>query len=80
MNISINATSYAVYNELLARLNEGGVYSQGYAEDICLLAVGKFPKTVSELIHWTLNTVDVWCDEFSLSVKLDKSGLVAFTS
>ena len=33
-----------VVNELLARLNGGGVYSQGYADDICLLAVGKIPK------------------------------------
>ena len=32
-----------IVNELLARLNEGGVYTQGYADDICLLAVGKFP-------------------------------------
>jgi len=35
-----------VVNELLARLNERGVYSQGYVDDICLLEVGKFPNTV----------------------------------
>jgi hypothetical protein len=35
-----------VVNNLLARLNEGGVYSQGYADDIWLLAGGKFPNTV----------------------------------
>jgi len=29
-----------VVNDLLARLNEEGVYAQGYADDICLLAVG----------------------------------------
>jgi len=40
-----------VVNELLARLSEGGVYTQGYADDICLLAVGKFPSTVSGLIQ-----------------------------
>jgi len=34
-----------VVDGLLARLNEGGVYAQGYADDICLLAVGKFPNT-----------------------------------
>ena len=33
-----------VVNDLLARLNEGGVYSQGYADDIWLLAGGKIPK------------------------------------
>ena len=67
-----------VVNELLARLNEGGVYSQGYADDICLLAVGKFSKTVSGLIQWALNIMEVWCGELCLSVNPDKTGLVAF--
>jgi len=60
-----------VVNELLTRLNEGGVYSQGYADDICLLVVGKFPNTVSGLIKWALYTIKVWCDELSLSVNPD---------
>jgi len=70
---------YLVVNELLARLNEGGVYTQGYADDICLLAVWKFPNTVSGLIQWALNIVEVWCGKLSLSVNPDKFGLVAFT-
>jgi len=45
----------------------------------CLLAVGKFPNTVSGLIHWALYTIEVWCYELSLSVNPDKTGLVAFT-
>ena len=36
-----------VVDDLIARLKEGGVYTQGYADDICLLAVRKFPNTVS---------------------------------
>jgi len=36
-----------VVDEQIVRLNEGSVYAQGYADDICLLAVGKFPNTVS---------------------------------
>ena len=67
-----------VVNELLARLNEGGVYSQGYADDICLLVVWKFPNTVSGLIQWALNIVELWCSELGLSVNPDKIGLVAF--
>ena len=39
-----------VFNELSARLNEGGAYSQGHADDIGLLAMGKFPNMVSGLI------------------------------
>jgi len=47
--------------ELLARFTEGSVYAQGYVDDICLLAVGKFPKAVSGLIQWVLHTVELWC-------------------
>jgi hypothetical protein len=54
------------------------VYTQRYADDICLLAVGKFPNTVSGLVHWSLHVVEAWCDELGLSVNPDKTGLVAF--
>jgi len=68
-----------VVDEQLVRLNEGSVYAQGYADGICLLAVGKFPKTVSRLIQWALHTFELWCAGLSLSVNPDKTGLVAFT-
>jgi len=68
-----------VVDELLVRLNEGNMYAQGYADDICLLVVGKFPDTVSGLIQWALHTVEVWCSWLGLSVNPDKIGLVAFT-
>ena len=57
----------------------GGVYAQGYADDICLLGVGKFPNTVSGLIQWGLGTAEAWCSEHGLSVNPDKTGLVVFT-
>jgi hypothetical protein len=63
--------------DLLARLS-GGVYAQGYADDICLLAVGKFPNTVSGLIQMALGTAEKWCSEVGLSVNPDETGLVAF--
>jgi hypothetical protein len=37
-------------DDLLARLIGSVVFIQGYADDICLLAVGKFPNTVSGLM------------------------------
>jgi hypothetical protein len=37
--------------DLMARLNIGCVNTQGYADDICLLAGGKFPNTVSGLMQ-----------------------------
>ena len=55
------------------------MYTHGYADDICLLAVGKFPNTVWGLIQWALHTVEMWCDEVGLSVNPDKTWLVVFT-
>jgi hypothetical protein len=57
-----------VVDDLIARLNTGRVYCQGYADDICLLAGGKFPNTVSELMQGAIHTVGKWCDEVGLSV------------
>jgi hypothetical protein len=57
----------------------GGIYAQRYADDICLLAVGKFPDTVSGLVQWALLSVEGWCDEHGLTVNPGKTGLVAFT-
>jgi hypothetical protein len=44
-----------------------------------LLAVGKFPNTVSGLMQWALSTTEIWCSKVGLSVNPDKTGLVAFT-
>jgi len=68
-----------VVDDLLARLSGSGVFIQGCADCICLLAVGKFPNTVSGLVQWALTTVEIWCNEVGLSVNPDKTGLVAFT-
>jgi len=68
-----------VVDELLTRLNGGGIYTQGYTDDICLLAVGKFPNAVSGLIQWALYTVEMWSDKLGLLVNPNKTGLVAFT-
>jgi hypothetical protein len=40
---------FLVVDDLLARLSGSGIFIQGYTDDICLLAVGKFPNTVSGL-------------------------------
>jgi hypothetical protein len=68
-----------VVDELLTKLNEGGIYAQGYADDIYLLAVGKFLNTVSGLMQCALHFVEGWCNEHGLSVNPDKTGLVTFT-
>jgi hypothetical protein len=59
--------------ELITGLNGGGIYVQGYADDICLVPVGKFPNTVSGLMQWALHSVEAWCDGYGLSVNPDKT-------
>jgi hypothetical protein len=39
-----------VVNDLIARLNGGGIYNQGYVNDISFLLAGKFPNMVSGFI------------------------------
>ena len=68
-----------VVDDLIARLSMGGVYYQGYTDNICLLAMGKFPNTVSELMQGALQTVEEWCSRVGLSVNPDKTKLVVFT-
>jgi hypothetical protein len=50
-----------VVDDLMSRFSMDGEYCQGYADDICLLAVGKFPNTVSELMQGALHTVEKRC-------------------
>jgi hypothetical protein len=40
-----------VVNNLITRLSGSGVYIHGYADDKCLLTVGKLPNTVSGLMQ-----------------------------
>jgi len=68
-----------VIDDLLARFSEVGVFVQGYTDDICLLAVGKFPNTVSGLMQWALSTAGIWRNEVGQSVNTDESGLVSYT-
>ena len=68
-----------VVDDLLVRLSGGGVFIQGYAYDVCLLAVGKFPNKVSGLMLLALSTLEICCNEVGLSVNPDKTRLVAFT-
>jgi len=67
---------YLAVDDLIARRNVGGVYTQGYMDGISLLVVRKFPNTVAGLIQWALHIAETWYDEVGLSVNLDKTGFV----
>jgi hypothetical protein len=68
-----------VVDDLITRLNGGGIHTQGCTGDICLLTVEKFPNTVLGIIQWALYPVEAWCDEGGLSVNPDKTGTVVLT-
>jgi hypothetical protein len=68
-----------VVDDLITRLNGGGIHTQGYTSDICLLTVEKFPNTIFGIIQWALYTVEAWCDEVGLSVNPDKAETVLLT-
>jgi hypothetical protein len=65
-------------DDLTTRLGGSGIYILKGKQMTCLLAVGKFANTVSELMQWAFLTVETWCNEVGLSVNSDKTEPVAF--
>lgn len=63
-------------DDQIERLNRDGVNTQCYADDIWLLAVGKFPNTVSGLMQWACHTVETGCSEVGLSANPDKTEFI----
>jgi hypothetical protein len=65
-------------DELLVWLSKGGLYMQGYSNDLVLIS-GKFPSTVSVLMQMFLSIVQRWFRAKELSViPGDKMELVLF--
>lgn len=67
-----------VMDSLLVRLNDSGLYSLGYADDLLILLVGKFESSLCELMNTALAIVAEWCRESELSVNAEKTVLVMF--
>jgi ribonuclease HI len=69
-----------VIDDLLVELNgSGGIYAQGYADDIFILVKGKFPCTVLEVFQRSLNIVQNFCNNVGLSVNPAKTTVIPFT-
>ncbi|KAK9754559.1 Reverse transcriptase (RNA-dependent DNA polymerase) [Popillia japonica] len=69
-----------VVDDLIRSLNDKGIWTQGYADDIVIVANGKFPGVVAGLMRNALRTVEEWCLVQGLSVNPLKTKLVAFTN
>jgi hypothetical protein len=65
-----------VVDDFLCKRNESGYYTVGYADDIAILIIGKFPQTVSEILQTALRTVQQWCERTKLSINPDKMYIV----
>lgn len=68
-----------VADELTTGLNENGCYMLGYADDIAILASGRFAYTVSQLLQEALGMAQQWCERTQLSINPRKMVTVPVT-
>jgi len=67
-------------DELLDRLTRRGILCQGYADDIVIIARGKYEETLCDIIQLGLNMTSGWCKEVGLSLNPSKTVIVPFTN
>jgi len=67
-------------DELLDRLTRRGILCQGYADDIGIIARGKYEETLCDIIQLGLNMTSEWCKEVGLSLNPRKTVIVPFTN
>jgi Reverse transcriptase (RNA-dependent DNA polymerase) len=69
-----------VIDSLLRRLEEQGLWAQGFADDVVILINGKYLGTVCELMQSALLIVQEWCEQVGLSVNPNKTTAILFTN
>lgn len=68
-----------VVDDLLTELNNKGLYTQGYADDLVVLIRGKHAHVISELMQQALNIIESWCNRENLMVNPNKTTMIPFT-
>jgi Reverse transcriptase (RNA-dependent DNA polymerase) len=69
-----------VVNSLLEELNEkGGVWAQGFADDLVIKVTGIDPSTVRDITQDALRTAERWCVSNGLSINPSKTKVIPFT-
>ena len=68
-----------VINSLLVKLEKSGVKVIAYADDVALVASGKFVPVLRDLVQGALNHTTRWAKSCGLDVNPDKTELVLFT-
>jgi ribonuclease HI len=68
-----------VVNTILKDLKNSGIKTVAYADDVVILARGKFPDTLSEITEGALRKLLKWAHRWGLGVNPAKTKLVLFT-
>jgi hypothetical protein len=66
-------------SRLIADLNSAGYYTQGYADDLAILTIGKEFNMTMDLMQGALKKVEDWCNVEGLRVNARKTALMPFT-
>lgn len=69
-----------VVDSLIRELNDNGMFSQSYADDILILLVGKHETILSDRMQQALTIVEKWCIEKELTVNPSKTSIILFTN
>jgi ribonuclease HI len=69
-----------VIDDLLCKLsNAGGIYVQGFADDVVIYSSGKFLPTITNVLQNALKITEQWCKSNGLSINPSKTAIIAFT-
>ncbi|XP_050339722.1 uncharacterized protein LOC126766064 [Bactrocera neohumeralis] len=68
-----------VVDELLVLLTNNGIRCQGYADDIVIIARGKFVSTLCDIVQRGLGLAKGWCNSVGLNINPLKTTIVPFT-
>jgi hypothetical protein len=68
-----------VIDRLTENLNNAGYYTQGYADDLAILVLGKEFNTTMDLMQGALKIVEDWCNVVGLRLNPRKTALIPFT-
>ena len=66
-------------NTLLVKLNNVGCKVYAYADDIAIVASGKYITTLVEQTNYFLDILSRWCRDHGLSANPNKTEVVLFT-
>lgn len=68
-----------VIDSLLVKLNDSGIFTQGYSDDVSSLVCGDFISTIGDLMRTVLRTVEEWCSANKLKVNPIKTKMILFS-